>query len=287
MTKTQYLLKSIRHFGSSKVCPYCGSGRVKVVDRKYLVTTLNECTDCSLLFRHPPDSTEFNYEFYQEGYEQHDGITTDLPSPSDLEQLMATNFKGSGKEADEKIEQFKLLTKGKPVKIIDYGANWGYTSFQFREAGFEVQSYEISKPRARFGTKLGLAIQTNEANLTGGVDIFFSAHVIEHVPDIRHMFRLAQSLLHDNGYFIAYCPNGSIDFKKKHPEQFHRFWGQVHPNFLSADFYVKAFDTVPYLLGSDAATTEDIQQWDGSTQQVLDLTGSELFAFAKIKSQGF
>jgi hypothetical protein len=287
MTRTQYLLRSVLKVTSPKVCPYCRAKTSKVVDSKYLVTTLNECTACNLLFRHPLDSVAFNKEFYQEDYEQHDGITTDLPTDQEIGQLMASNFANSGKDYSKKIETLKKLVHPAPLSVVDYGANWGYTSFQFLQAGFQVQSYEISKPRARFGKKLGLTILTSEEEIKAGVSLFFNSHVIEHLPDIKHMFLLAQQVLLEDGYFVAYCPNGSADLKRKNPVLFHHFWGQVHPNCLSAEFFAKAFKNVPYLIGSEAANTLDIERWDKQSQEILDVSGNELFVFAKIKKQTF
>ncbi|AEV99267.1 hypothetical protein A4D02_32215 [Niastella koreensis] len=286
MSKVNYLVRSILNFPSPKKCPYCNSQKVKSVDRKYVVTTLNECVNCELLFRHPTDSVSFNAKFYQKAYKQSDSITTDLPSKEQLESWKSNNFKDSIKDYSDKIDILTWLTNG-PSKILDYGANWGYTSFQLKTAGFNVQSYEISQPRAEFGKELGLQILTDEKNITPGIDLFFSAHVIEHLPDIKQMFLLAQKLLTADGYFVAYCPNGSNAFKQANPFVFHKFWGQVHPNFLSGEFYSKAFKDVPYLIGSNASPAEAIKNWDKKSQTVLDLTGDELFVIAKIKNQRF
>jgi hypothetical protein len=283
MKKTQYLLRSIATFYTAKKCPYCQQQESKVLDSKYLVTTLNECEHCKLLFRHPADSVEFNRKFYQEEYKQDDGITTDLPTDEELKSMLEKNFEGSGKDYRTKIKTIKKLTQAK--SILDYGANWGYTSYQFQKEGMSVQAYEISKPRANFGKKLGVTIRTDEKELTPGIDVFFSSHVIEHVPSIKHMFQLAQSLLNEDGYFVAYCPNGSAALRKNNPKLFHNFWGQVHPNLLSAEFFSNAFRDVPYLIGSEASG--NIEEWDGTSQRILNVSGNELFVFAKIKKQVF
>lgn len=287
MTKYHYLLKSILNFNTAKQCPYCSLKKGKIIDRKFIVTTLNQCSNCNLFFRHPLDTIAFNYKFYQEEYEQKDGLTTDLPSDIELEALTTKNFKNSVKDYNEKIDILKSLHNNLSLKIIDYGANWGYASFQFNRAGFDVQSYEISLPRARFGKKIGLEILTDENKLTGDVDIFFNSHVIEHLPDIKSMFIIAKRLLKEDGYFISYCPNGSFYFKKLNPKSFHKYWGQVHPNYLCSEFFSKAFKDVPYLIGSNLSSQKDIIEWDKNSQQILDVSGSELFVFAKIKNQFF
>jgi len=285
MTKSQYFLRSLLNIGTAKICPYCKSHKHTLVDSKYILTTLNECAECRLMFRHPLDTVNFNRKFYQDDYEQHDGITTDLPTEAEIAQLLASNFAGSGKDYSDKIEILKALTAKPSPVVVDYGANWGYTSYQLMQAGFKVQSYELSKPRAAFGKKIGVNILTEEDQLKSGIDIFFNSHVIEHLPDIKNMFQLAKKLLNDDGYFVAYCPNGSADMKRKNPALFHNFWGQVHPNCLSAEFFATVFKDVPYLIGSDGCN--EISGWDKNSQQILDVSGNELFVIAKIKKQNF
>ncbi|MGC4036277.1 MAG: methyltransferase domain-containing protein [Chitinophagaceae bacterium] len=287
MTKYNYLFRSLVNFNHAKKCPYCSSPVSRTIDRKFFVTTLNECSECNLLFRHPLDSYEFNQKFYQEEYEQDDKLTTDLPTPAHLEQLLRTNFSDTRKDFSAKINLIKNLVKNRSPKIVDFGANWGYASYQLKKEGFEVQSYEISKPRAAYGKHLGIDIFTDESMLKENVDVFFSSHVIEHLPDIKMMFRLSQKLINENGFFVSFCPNGSEEFKQKNPESFHHFWGQVHPNFLNANFYAKAFRDVPYLIGSNFSSDNDILQWNQESQTMLDLSGHELFVIAKLKNQKF
>ena len=287
--KAKYLFRSITNFFEKKECPYCKKVVSVVIDRKWLVTTLNKCNNCCLYYRHPLDSIAFNEEFYQEDYEQKDGITTDLPSDDYLAKLIKTNFSGISKDYTDKISMLKRLAFNninldKP-SIIDFGANWGYTSYQLSNAGFNVQSYEISQSRAKFGSKLGVDIFTQIESLKGLVDIFFSSHVIEHLPDIKSMFVLAQKLIKEDGFFVAFSPNGSKALQKAKFESFHKQWGEVHPNYLNNLFYMSTFKDVPYLIGTENSDPEMIKNWDQNTQTVLDLSGNELFVFAKIKNQ--
>src|SRR5215831_4097981 len=209
INKLKYFIHSLTHIRQRPVCPYCKSTEFTIIDRKYLVTRLLECTDCHLYYRHPVDPKEFNADFYQDDYKQ-SGLTTDLPGPDKLKILKETKFANSEMDCQEKIRLLKCLPEqNQHIKIVDYGTSWGYMSYQFRNAGMDVQSSEISAPRARFGNEnLGLNIQTNENALLPGNDVFFSSHVIEHHPDIMAMVRLSKSLLAEGGYFVAFCPNG-------------------------------------------------------------------------------
>lgn len=286
MNKFEYLLRSIANFSTNKNCPYCGCEKSVCIDRKFLVTTLNECVNCNLYFRHPKDTIEFNQKFYQKNYEQKDNITTDLPDDNNLKKLIESNFKGTAKDYTDKIQFIKRIIDKEQPKVIDFGANWGYTSYQFKNDNWQVQSYEISQERALFGSKIGININTSLSQLVEGVDVFFNAHVIEHLPDIKNMFTLAQNLLNKDGLIVIYCPNGSDSFKKRKPMDFHRLWGQVHPNYLNDKFFKNVFKDVPFLIGSNSLDLQTIN-WDKKSQVVLDLSGDELFAIASIKLQNF
>lgn len=283
--KLSYLLDSTLRVSESKHCPYCKSDSTKIIDRKFIVTTLLECNNCHLYFRHPYETQSSNSKFYQIEYKEKDNLTTELPSPEELKHLIKINFNtASNKNADRLIKIFEALCESlNGKKIIDYGASWGYISYQLKSAGLDVQSFEISKPRAAYGNNhLGLSIVENINNLAPGVDIFFSSHVIEHVPSIQEMIGHAKDLTAKNGYFIALCPNGSAAFRASQAEAFHRFWGKVHPNLLSGNFYKYVFKDNPYYIGSNPINYEAIKSWDKNSQIVDSLSGEELLIIARL-----
>ncbi len=286
-SKISYLTNSALRYFSEKRCPSCGCDKVEVVDSKFVVTRLFRCKKCFLLFRHPKDSTEFNFKFYQQNYTQEDGITTDLPSKEELEILTQNNFKGKNKNVDFYNSVFLNLFSGKnpgEIKLVDYGCSWGYQSFQFVKKGFSCSSFEISKPRAEYGNlNLGLSIKTDDSQLPPANHIFFSCHVIEHVPSPHRMIELGLNLLQSGGYFVAESPNGSPSFRVKSPEHFHHLWGEVHPNMLTGDFYSNVFSSNPYLITSSPFDNviSELKNWDQKSQKILDLGGSELLIIAK------
>jgi hypothetical protein len=146
-----------------------------------------------------------------------------------------------------------------------------------------VQGFEISRSRAEFGNRnLDVEICVDEKQLKGGNQIFFSSHVIEHHPDINSMIRLAKSLLVDGGYFIAFCPNGSMAFRIKNQEIFHRFWGKVHPNYLNVDFYKNLFRDNPHYILSNPIIMENIHPLQKAESVIGELSGEELVVIAKI-----
>jgi hypothetical protein len=288
MNKYKYLVESALNFFSERSCPSCGYSGVKSIDQKYIVTRLFKCSNCNLLFRHPKDNALKNFKFYQKDYGQNDNITTSRPSAEELEKMKSDNF--GNKDVGFYLKVFASLLKTtdfSKIKMIDYGCSWGYMTYQFKNSGINCQGYEISKPRAAFGNEnLGLSILTNEEDIPGLNDIFFSSHVIEHVPSPHNMITLGKKLLKNGGYFIAESPNGSQAFRDKYPDEFHKLWGQVHPNFLTDEFYANAFKPYPYLIASSPfnGKLNEIERWDGRSQVILDTSGSELLVIAKIDS---
>lgn len=282
INKINYLTRSVLHYFDKAICPSCKSENCKVIDRKYLVSRLFECNNCHLYFRHPVDSVSKNNAFYQEDYQQKgEGITTDIPNPQLLETYKQNNFKGTTKNIDHYISLFNNLFKHNNLRIIDFGANWGYHSYQFNKAGYTTSSYEISVPRSKLGKKLlNEDIHTKIENLQDNNDIFFSSHVIEHLPDIPYMINLAKQKLNEDGLFFAECPNGSKEFREKNPKAFNLCWGLLHPNYINADYYKYIFRNVPYYITSTPIDYSDILNWDRKTQVCKNLSGDQLVVFA-------
>ena len=281
--KINFFVSSLAHYTSNKDCPFCGSSDVSIDDRKYLVSRLFECNSCHLKFRHPKDDQRTNFEFYTNEYEETDGITTDLPSKDELQQLVDSRFAGSPKNADRYIDLFKSLAgnDSQPLRVLDFGANWGYTSVQFKNTGFEVEAYEISKPRASYGTEhLGVNIHTDLDKVSGKFDFIFSAHVIEHLPDINVLFDLASQRLKPGGFLVTLCPNGSNTYKKSDPEAYHRCWGLVHPNYISDEFFTTYFKDQPYYIGS-GDDLSPVATWDQKSQVVSEMNEWEFFSVVR------
>jgi len=284
--KFKYLLRSASRFFSPAICTNCGGRNVAIADQKYIVTRLYECKECFLKFRHPSDDKKFNEDFYQEDYSQEDGITTDLPTNEELRNLISGDFANSPKNVKGIVELWQsLFADLSSIKAVDYGCSWGYMSYQFKERGISVQSFEISKPRANYGNKhLGLNIKSDVRELTPDNDLVYSSHVIEHVPSITDMIAEGKKLLKKDGLFIAESPNGSEGFRKKDPSGFHQGWGLVHPNYLSDSFYQHTFKNNPFLITSTPFDFKEIKQWDGRSQVTHRTDGGQLMVIAKPNS---
>ncbi|HEY4154851.1 MAG TPA: methyltransferase domain-containing protein [Puia sp.] len=281
--KIKYLCNSILALGQEVQCPFCKSMLYEEIDRKYWVTRLMECKNCHLYYRFPVDKVEVNDAFYQTEYQESDAMASDLPDDETLRKEMESGFASNVKHGARFLNLFNRLFPDRPtLRIVDYCCSWGYMAHQFKQAGHEVQGYEISRPRAAFGTeKMGLNIYTREQDLKGNNDIFFSSHVIEHHPDIGGMLRLAEKILAPGGYFIAVSPNGSPPFREKFPESFHLAWGKVHPNYLNGHFYQYIFRDRAHYIGSSPFNLKHIGPLRPKEMMVDDLSGEELLVIAR------
>ncbi len=273
--------KSIK--GNGCVCPSCGYSDSVVVSRKYLVTALRRCCACKLLYRTPTTSTEENLKFYQEDYEQ--GFTTDCPSDERLKEDIAQKFKRGEKDYSGYIDIICAAGGKKGHKLFDFGCSWGYGSWQFNEYGFNVESYEISVPRASYAKeKLGVNVYRSLPDLPGQFDIFFSSHVLEHVPSVKDAIDFGMSILKPGGLFVSFTPNGSDGFREAKFDSWNSLWGNVHPNFLDDEFYRKYFSQYSHMIASVPYPLNEIKKWGTDLdykESNLKLDGEELLVLVR------
>ena len=265
-------------------CPSCGSRQSRLSVRKHVVTALRRCSACDLLFRTPTSDARESGRFYQRAYAQ--GFTTRMPGPAELAELMAAGFRGTEKDYADNIAVLQAIGCGGGTRLFDYGSSWGYGSWQLMRAGYTVCAFEISVPRADYArSRLGIDAHSTLDAVQGPFDVFFSSHVLEHVPSVSDAIGLAKRLLRPGGWFVAHTPNGSEAYRAVNPEGWLQSWGLVHPNLLDDRFYARAFEDVPSLLASTPYDRPAIAQWaaDGvRTSTVLDLRGPELLSIARI-----
>lgn len=287
-SRIRYLLRSAAgSFQAARhTCPECGSRRRERIRTKLLVTQLNRCTDCRLLFRTPTDPPHAARRFYQREYRS--GFTTACPTDSQLQRWLAERFAGTDKDFSERIEILKALgvVPGRH-RILDFGCSWGYGTWQLQQAGFETVGVEISQPRAAYGREhLGLSIYPSTADLPGHFDVFFSAHVIEHLSAPSVAVRAARQLLRRNGLFIAFTPNGCEERRQHDPASYHRSWGAVHPSYLDRQYWEHVFVGCPKFITSSPYDLAALSAWNGEGDLTLHLHGAELMAAVRLSDGG-
>lgn len=278
--RLRYLMRLILNSGQKKECPYCHSTDLSELDRKYYFSILLKCNRCGLNHRHPKDNDKFLREFYQKEYSIETHLMTKFPSNKEIEDLKQNNF-----PLLRSYDKYLNTLFNEPINMIDYGCSWGYNVFKLINSGYNAVGYELSIPRAEFGkNKLGVTIFTDTQDLPKENDIILSSHVIEHLSDIEGFVSLSKKHLKPKGIFMAFCPNGSKEFREREPEIWHVNWGEVHPNYLDVEFAKTMFKNNPYLIltGDWDFNPEDISNWDGVSQIVgSNLNGKELLIISK------
>ncbi|GIW75864.1 MAG: hypothetical protein KatS3mg104_0927 [Phycisphaerae bacterium] len=256
-------------------CPGCNSDHFDRIDRKITYNLLS-CRNCGLLFRYPYETPEEMACFYQKAYKQ-SGLTTDLPTDEELARMCQTLFRGTEKDFSFLIRVLEELGVRPGARILDFGANWGYTSYQLRQAGYDPFAYEISTPRAVFGKKLGISIATELTEQDRGFDAVFSSHVLEHVPNPLASLKDQLDRVKPGGYVIGLTPNGSRARRENDPQGFHTAWGRVHPVLLSDAFLDRSFDRYPAFISGRRPQPDELRTWAGQNRVHLAVDQPELF----------
>jgi SAM-dependent methyltransferase len=273
----RYLFRSILNVTrpQRQRCPNCGSRNFKLLKRKYLVTALVRCMNCQILYRIPTDPPGFNEAFYEKEYTS--SFTTDCPDPQTLAKFLSTGFRNSPKDFARWIELLLSVGATPPRRLLDYGASWGYGTWQFAKAGFDAYGYEPCSWRAQYAAdKLGVQIVDDLGQFQEYFDIVFSCHVLEHVPKPGHFLREMKRLLRPGGFLVCVTPNGSSERLTKDPVKYHREWGFVHPFFLDSEFYRREFQGEAYLLTTVPCDMSLLAEWDREKPLEGPLDGPEL-----------
>lgn len=257
MGKLDYLVKSALRSATPDrlACPDCGGQKSVLVERKYAVTALRRCSACLLMFRTPNDDPGEACAFYNADYDQ--GFTTDCPSPERLEELKADGFSGQDNDYAYYISVLRALGVQPGATLFDFGCSWGYGSYQLAQAGFDVLSTEISQPRAAYaaqnlGVRLAPDLIQTAFKRPHSMDVFFSSHVLEHVPAPSSVIHAARMLVRPGGLFVSFFPNGSAANRASHPN-WSGLWGKVHPNFLDDAYLNHAVPDRPRLFAASPA----------------------------------
>lgn len=281
MSKLAYFAESaLRNFDSSfDKCPSCGAREYTVEARKYLVIALRRCAACKLMYRFPIEDVDDAHRFYEEEYTQ--GFTTELPDDQTLQDLLDCRFRGTSRDYSHSIEILSTLTPA-PAKVFDFGCSWGFGSWQITRAGYDVSAFEISPSRGRFAQdKLAVKLHKEfpEPANYGTFDAVFSSHVLEHVPSVSNALADLEDYLRPGGYIVSITPNGSTPWRDADFDQWNSGWGQVHPNYLDAEYYRAKFSDRAYFLSTTPVPLDRLARWaagEGDQQVVLDLDTYEI-----------
>lgn len=280
MTKINYLSWAVRRaLTKSSTCPYCGSADRALIERKFIVTALVECADCGLRYRTPVDDPSVSIDYYQDSYRQ--GFTTELPDASQLEELKRTRFRDTEKDFGSYIAVLEMVGLERGSTVLDFGASWGYGSWQLQQHGYVVTSYEIGQRRAAYAReKLACNVCTSKETIIGKFDCIFSSHVLEHMSDPGEFWRVSKERVRPGGTVVCIVPNGDpASLRALGASRYHHLWGKVHPLLLSA----RVLHRMASDHGFDSATYSSPYPLDliKSYSSEGDVSGDELLVVAR------
>lgn len=288
INRAKYYLSSLRKlpFARYYVCPNCGGKAAEVLDRKYLITSLARCASCDILYRRPITTVEENTRFYLETYNTK---LTNAPVQATEAQLKSLDYLRGVKDAGDYLRVMLALFPGGHAKLLDYGCSWGYCSKQIEAAGFQVTGYEISRGNRHFARdRLGLPVVEDFDKFAVDTanhqvfDMFFSSHVLEHMPSVEKVLDQALRLVRPGGYLVLFVPNGSEDFMRHNRPRWRRLWGEVHPLFLNDRYFQRRFSGLPMLLGSTPVSEQALASFMGGQSPVTDsLRAKELVCLVR------
>ncbi len=268
------------------LCPSCGGRPSEVLDRRFLILSLARCSACGLLYRLPTDEPQNVEEYYQGEYA--DPTITEIPDAAELESLVADRFKSKFNRSEQVGLVRHILGEGS-FKVLDYGCSWGYASWQFLHAGFEVEGFEIGRQRAEHARSwLGIPVFSDLSQLGGSYDLVFSCHVFEHVPQLKATLDKLVHVLKPGGYLLAITPNGSVEARNHDPAIWHKLWGNRHPIFLDHAYWFNYFKDWPKMSfsrhafkGARSLPYDSISDAMMQQSSLLDMTGDELYLIAR------
>jgi len=250
--KLQFLAESVGnlHLAARNVCPSCASRRSEVVARKYLVTSLRRCGSCQILFRAPTTSPASMAKFHSSRYRQ--GTVTDIPSEEEIEILKKRQFRDSFMDYSDYIKVLKALGLAPASTILELGCSWGYGCWQMQQEGFSVIGVEVSPDRASYArTHMGIDTRLPDNLPKQSCDVFFSSHVLEHIPEFSKFRRMAWEILKSGGYFVAVNPNGCLARRAIDTTGWTSAWGFIHPLLFDDQFFRKEFGANVQYMGTD------------------------------------
>ena len=260
-------------------CPACGQ-EAAFLRRKLLVVSLRECKSCGLRFRTPKDDDNPG-DYYESSYCD-DYAGQRPPSPGELKEMIRTGF---ANDPDKNFTKYIGVLKTVGLKpgdaLLDFGSSWGFGSWQFRQAGFKVYSYELSKARAAYARNLlGCTVLDDISEVPERLSCLFSSHVIEHLPDPSLIWQVAAKVLRHDGFIAVFCPNGEPGREAViGSKQYGYLWPQVHPMVITPGFARATSGKFGYS-GLCYSTPYDLNLMANGIE-CRDLNGSELCIIAR------
>ena len=197
---------------------------------------LLECNDCKLIFQKYIPDKEFSIELY-------DKIIS--PEKSLQKKIDSKNL---NLKYDNEIGLIKKIFKNKKIRILEFGAGWGFWASRAKERGLNVDAFELSKNRIDFMKKKGINVIEDLKKYINQYDFIYSDQTIEHITDPHQIFKEFLPNLKKGGFVLLNYPSSFL-FKYQLTKNYIPNKDAAHPlehintfNRKSFDYLTKKYD---------------------------------------------
>lgn len=188
-------------------CDLCGENiSKKLCDLG--MTTLFQCEECGLMYRHPIPTKEELKNYYSAGYYQEYGFREYAQRKHHIIKYrfepILNFFKTEALKGENKLN----------LKILDLGCALGFFIELVKKQGWEAKGVEFSEDAAQYAKKeLGLEVYTGSIEEVGfpsaSFDVVTMLDVLEHVVSPNKILKEVNRILKREGLILATVPNVS------------------------------------------------------------------------------
>lgn len=197
---------------------------------------LLECNNCQLIFQKNIPDKEFSNELYDK-----------IISPEkSLQKKM--DSKNLNLKYDNEIRLIKRIFKNKKIRILEFGAGWGFWASRAKEKGLDVDAFELSKSRIDFMKNKGINVIEDLKKDINQYDFIYSDQTLEHISDPHQIFKEFLPNLKKGGFILLNFPTSFL-FKYQLTKNYIPHKDAGHPlehintfNRKSFNYLIKRYD---------------------------------------------
>jgi len=222
--KDQKMLSFLNNYYGKNIKDYLN----KIKNYQY---NIKECFDCSTIFQEFVPDNAFGYELYENIISKKNSI--EKKTKYDLK-----NFEFFFKEI--KILKKFFKKKNFEIKVLEFGAGWGFWSRFMKSLNFQIFTNELSLTRIKFIKRNNINNILNLKKSKETFDIIYSDQVFEHLNHPNEILNLLISKLNKNGLIYLKFPN-SFNFRKNLNKNYVPTKDALHPLEHINLFNIKSF----------------------------------------------
>lgn len=159
-----------------------------------------KCKNCGFIWQNEVLTDEINLELYSHWGDPKKGMNKILNNKSYMENLFFDSII---------LKSFFPNTSNHKIKILDYGAGWGFYCNLLKGLNFDVYALELSEIRIKFmKNKLNLKVLSYDKLNEHKFDFINAYQVFEHIENPKNTLQMLNDILKKEGIIHLSVPNG-------------------------------------------------------------------------------